>query len=343
MALARIGGVAIRGLVSCVPSGSEGVEDLARRFGDDQARRIAQATGIRRRHLAGPGQCTSDLGHAAATRLMRALDWDPETVDALIVVTQTADHPLPAAACLLQDRLGLPRTCAAFDLNLGCSGFVYGLWAAGGLVGTLVTPGGRPTRALLIAGDTTSRLLDPDDRGVAPLFGDAASACALEADDSAAQMVVHLGTDGAGAPYLCATAGGRRERPGRPLSMDGTQVFVFTLREVPGAIAATLDAAGWTVGDVDRFVLHQANEMMIRRLGHKIGAPDDRLLVALAERGNTSSASIPLAITDMLGDELRAGTRRLLLSGFGVGWSWATAACELGPLSVCETMTADPD
>ncbi|MDG3442960.1 3-oxoacyl-ACP synthase III family protein [Nitrospirillum amazonense] len=340
MALARLNGVAVRGIVSALPARVEDTADLAARFGEEAARRLATATGIHARHLAAPGQCTSDLAVPAAQALLDGLGWAADSVDLLVFVSQTHDQVLPATACLVQRRLGLSKSAAAFDLSLGCSGYVYGLWAAGSALASLLPRAdGRPARALLLAGDTTSHILDPDDRAVAPLFGDAAAATALEIDAAAPPMIVDVGTDGAGAPYLMA-AGGAMRGPDRPprLFMDGTQVFAFTLREVPGAIAATLAAIGWTAADVDRFVLHQANEMMLRRLGHKIGATDEQLVLALARHGNTSSASVPLALTDAVAADLKAGALRVLLSGFGVGWSWATAAATLGPLAVCETI-----
>ena len=333
MVASRIDGVCVRGVVGCVPEGRETVEELARRFGEDTARKIAAATGIEERRIVAPGQCTSDLAEAAARRLLDGLGWEPDSVDLLILVTQTHDHTLPGTASLLHRRLGLRKGAAVLDITHGCSGFIYGLWTAGGLL----KAAGR--RALLLVGDTTSRLIDPEDRAVAPLFGDGAAAVALELDDAAAPMVFDLGSDGAGAPYLAADGGAMRhpDRPAR-LFMDGTQVFAFTLREVPGSVRAALDGAGWTTDMVDHLVLHQANAQMIRHLGQKLGVAADRTVIALREFGNTSSASIPLAIAAALADGLAAGPRRLLLSGFGVGWSWGSAALVVGPLAVCDTV-----
>ena len=324
MVASRIDGVCVRGIVGCVPEGRETVEDLARRFGEDAARRIAAATGIEERRIAAPGQCTSDLAEAAARRLLDGLGWEPGSIDLLVLVTQTHDHTLPGTASLLHRRLGLRKRAAVLDLTHGCSGFVYGLWTAAGLL----KAAGR--RALLLVGDTTSRLVDPDDRAVAPLFGDGAAAMPMAFD---------LGSDGAGAPYLTAEGGAMRH-PNRParLFMDGTQVFAFTLREVPGSLRAALDAAGWTMEAVDHLVLHQANAQMIRHLGQKLGVAADRTVVALRDVGNTSSASIPLAIAGALAAPLAAGACRLLLSGFGVGWSWGSAALAVGPLAMCETV-----
>lgn len=331
MVASRIDGVSVRGVVGCVPEGCETVADLVHRFGEDAARKVAAATGIEERRIVAPGQCTSDLAEAAARRLLDGLGWEPGSVDLLVLVTQTHDHTLPGTASLLHRRLGLRKGAAVLDLTHGCSGFVYGLWTAGGLLKLA----GR--RALLLVGDTTSRLVDPEDRAVAPLFGDGAAAAGLELEEAAPPMVFDLGSDGAGAPYLAADGGAMRhpERPAR-LFMDGTQVFAFTLREVPGSVRAALDGAGWTMDMVDHLVLHQANAQMIRHLGQKLGVPMDRTVVALREVGNTSSASIPLALASALGRALAAGPRRLLLSGFGVGWSWGSAALVVGPLAICE-------
>ncbi|AUN32050.1 3-oxoacyl-ACP synthase III family protein [Niveispirillum cyanobacteriorum] len=336
MAQARINGIALRGIVSALPVGVEDVTHLAARFGTDQAERIAAATGIHRRHIAAPSQCMSDLALPAARDLLDRLGWGGDSVDLLICVTQTPDHPLPATACLLQHRLGLGKQCAAFDVGLGCSGYVYGLW----LTASLLAGMGRG-RALLVAGDTTSRTMAPDDRSVAPLFGDAATVTALEWDLDGSCLTVDTGTDGAGAPYLIQPGGGARQPDGPLLFMDGTQVFAFTLREVPKTIAATLTLAGSDIKSVDHVVLHQANEMMLRRLGAKIGAREDQLVMALADRGNTSSATIPLAMTDALSYPLMSGKRTLLLCGFGVGWSWGTAVWTTGPARVCRTILVD--
>lgn len=333
MVASRIDGVDVRGVVGCVPEGRETVGDLARRFGEDAARKIAAATGIEERRIVAAGQCTSDLAEAAARRLLDGLGWEPGSIDLLILVTQTHDQTLPGTASLLHRRLGLRKGAAVLDITHGCSGFVYGLWTAAGL---LKTAG---LRALLLVGDTTSRLVDPEDRAVAPLFGDGAAAIALELDGAASPMAFDLGSDGAGAPYLAADGGAMRH-PDQPprLFMDGTQVFAFTLREVPGSVRAVLECAGWTTDMVDHLVLHQANAQMIRHLGQKLGVSADRTVVALREVGNTSSASIPLALAASLAEPLAAGRRRLLLSGFGVGWSWGSAALAVGPLAVCETI-----
>ncbi|WP_207459110.1 ketoacyl-ACP synthase III [Azospirillum sp. SYSU D00513] len=339
MVASVIEGVGIAGLAACLPERRETVEELALRFGEEAARKIAKATGIEARHLVPPHQCASDLAEAAARRLLDRLGWDPGSVELLVTVSQTHDHILPGSGFLLHRRLELPKGAAVLDLGLGCSGYVYGLWTAAAM---LKAAGAR--RALLVAADTISRVIDPGDRTVAPLFGDAATATALELDPAAPPMAFALGSDGAGAPYLSVPGGGMR-RPDEPahLFMDGTQVFAFTLREVPDSVRAALALAGWGMAEVDHLVLHQANAQMIRHLAQKLGATPEQAVVALAGFGNTSSASIPLALVAALPDRLRAGAARLLLSGFGVGWSWGSAAVTVGPLRACETMLLGAD
>ena len=342
MTASVIDGFRIAGIVSCLPAAQRTSQDLARQFGPDAAAKIAKATGISAMHVCPPSQCTSDLAVSAASALLEKLDWSPDSIDLAIFVSQTHDHILPASACLLHERLGLSKSCAVFDQGLGCSGYVYGLWTALCLLASI---NGGFGRALLLAGDTTARLCAPDDRTVTPLFGDAAAATAVEADHGRIRrMTFNLGTDGAGAPYLTVPGGAMRD-PGRPprLFMDGTQVFAFTLREIPANIAATLRQADQTPADIDYFVLHQANAQMIRHLGQKIGARPDQIVLALDSFGNTSSASIPLAMTTGLARQLPERPLKLLLSGFGVGWSWGSVSLSTAPPVTCETLLLGED
>lgn len=342
MSRASIPGIAIRGLLCGLPEGSDDLASLSARFGEDAARRIAEATGIRARRIAPPGQCLSDLAFATAGTLLEKLGWDPASVGLIVVVTQTGDYVLPATACLLQTRLGLPENAAAMDITLGCSGYVYGLFSAMSQLVALDT-----SRALLIAGDTTSHHTDPNDRAIAPLFGDAVSVTALEKDAAAPAAHFALGTDGTGAPYLITEDGGARN-PGHPqLFMDGTQVFAFTLKRVPANVREVLDVAGQTLADIDHVVFHQANEMMLRHLGQKLGIAEDRLVIDMAEVGNTSSASIPVAMAQGLAAPLTAplttAHKKLLLCGFGVGWSWGSVVLDLPPLAVCGVIDVPGD
>jgi len=341
----RIRGVKIAGIASAVPASSLDHLKTAERAGvsTEEAEKIAEMTGVYQRHVAPISCCTSDLANAAAQRLMADLNWAPESIGALVVVSQTHDYALPATACILQRRLALARSCAAFDVSLGCSGYVYGLWLCGGLLADGVR------RVLLLAGDTMSRACSPQDRSTVFLFGDAGTATALERDPNAPNLTFVLGTDGSGEEFLIQPASGFRNRAtpdsfnrlrtpegsmrnSLDLFMDGTEVFRFTLREVPTMVAEVLSEAGWTLDDLEAFVPHQANQFMLRHLAKRLKVPSGKLALSLERFGNTSSASIPLTLSHCLNERLRRAPARLLLAGFGVGWSWGTAAVTLGPM-----------
>ncbi|MGI9457460.1 MAG: 3-oxoacyl-ACP synthase III family protein, partial [Aeoliella sp.] len=321
MATAHITGVRIAGVSASVPEQVCSWEDQATVFGRDLAAKISDATGVKHRRVAPPELCASDLCAQAAQRLLDDLGWELDSIDVLIFISQTPDYRLPATACVLQSRLGLSQSCAAFDLSLGCSGYVYGLWVASQMIGP-----NRCQRVLVLAGDTVSRLTSPDDQSTAGLFGDAGSATALEYDPRAQPMVFQLGTDGEGEDSLRVPAGGARLPIGSPeesyLQMDGADVFAFTLKVVPGLVRRTLDSAGWTVDSLDRIVMHQANTFLLNHLSKRLKAPAEKRVLALDGFGNTSCASIPLAMCNSLSSELTTRPQNLLLVGFGVGWSW---------------------
>jgi 3-oxoacyl-[acyl-carrier-protein] synthase III len=341
-------GVRVVGIASAVPpavitplqtAGPAGVSP-------EEAQKIAQMTGVQQRRVADPSCCTSDMAYAAARRLLDDLKWDLDSVDALVFVSQTHDYDLPATACILQHRLGLSSHCAAFDISLGCSGYVYGLWVCANLAA------GGAKRVLLLVGDTTSRVCSPQDRSTAFLFGDAGTATALEQDPSAPDMAFVLGTDGSGEKFLYLPDSGFRQKeaeensglpPGDilvrgPLAiyMDGSEVFSFTLRRVPSMIKDVLATAGWTLDEVDAVVPHQANLFMLKHLAKRIGIPVEKLVISLDEFGNTSSASIPLALNHRMTQRLTQAPSKLILAGFGVGWSWGAVALTCGPLVMPE-------
>lgn len=328
-----------------MPASARGLADLTHRFGEQESAKIVASTGIQTRRVADDDTCASDLCRRAAERLLQELDWDPASVDVLIFVSQTPDYILPATSCVLHRKLGLSKVCAAFDINQGCSGYVYGLWVAASLLNQ------HQKRALLLVGDTITKLTGAQDRSVVPIFGDAGTASAIEWQGGSESWWFELGTDGSGEDHLKVSAGGFRNRgpagsvdraagedaPVRSdadLYMNGPEVFAFTLREVVPLIARVAKAASWSTSDVDAFVLHQANRFMLEHLAKKGGIPKDKLPLALAEFGNTSSASIPLTLVHSLGDRLAHDSLRLILSGFGVGFSWGAVAMTAGPVTI---------
>ena len=336
--------VALRGVVCAVPERVVANDAFFTRFGEESVRDVVKMIGVETRHWVAEGGTTSDLCLAAARRLLERLDWAAASIDALIFVSQTPDQRLPATACVLQGELGLSTRCLAFDVGLGCSGYVYGLW----LASAMISAGCR--RVLLLAGDTSSRMVDPADRGTALLFGDAGSASAIEFSPGAPAIHFVLGSDGAGAANLMVQAGGFRppapdaRRPeGRSpehLFMDGGEVFAFTLRAVPALVADTLADAGRTAEEVDLYLLHQANRFMLRHLAKKIGAPNERVPINIDQYGNTSSASIPLLLTTSVAERVTGAPARVLMAGFGVGYSWGSALIDLAALACAETITA---
>jgi len=306
------------GIVTALPETISENAALGAAFGDETMAKIIAATGIERRPVS-HGHTVSQLGCAAAEALLDRLGWERDSIGLLVVVTQTPDYPLPSTACVMQHRLGLSKATAAFDLALGCSGYVYGL-----SVVTAMMQSGGISRALLVSGDITTHMISESNRALAPLFGDAVAVTALELSDDG-HIAFDLGSDGSGAPYLISKTGGLAE-PGKPeLFMDGTQVMAFSLKQVAPSVERTLAAAGRTIGEMDHVVLHQANAMMLKTLGQKIKAREDQLVYAVRDFGNTSSTSIPLALCDHLAKTAPKADLSLLLCGFGVGWSWATA------------------
>jgi 3-oxoacyl-[acyl-carrier-protein] synthase-3 len=302
-----------------------------------QLARLAKAVGLRERRVAADGVTALDLCADAAARLLDEAAVDATSLDAIVFVTQTADHPQPNNASLLHACLGMSKAAAAYDLSLGCSGWVYGLHQAAMLCGA------GAARVLVCAGDTLSRVVDPADPATAPLFGDAGSAILVEKTGEASAMHFVFGTDGKGASAIIVPAGGARQPQGRGtdscLRMDGAAVYEFALREVPPAVAGVLKLAGWSPEAVDHLVLHQANRFVVSSVARKCGFPEAKVPMDLAEQfGNQSSASIPAAMAHACADSLQGGRRRLVVCGFGVGFSWGAAALEAGPMVVAPTL-----
>ncbi len=330
MASSTVAAPLVRGIVTCVPARTFDNTRDTTAFTRDEVRKVVAMAGVSERRIVDGRTCSSDLCYGAAVTLLDALGWERSSVEGL--VTQTPDYFMPSSSCLLQERLGLSTECAAYDLGLGCSGYVYGLWLA-----ALMLQAGGLRRVLLLHGETPTLYADEADRSVSLLFGDAGSATALERQDTPdARWTFVLRTDGSGAEHLIVRGGGFRDRfcPDRRrhyVAMDGAEVFNFTIREVPPLIEDTLKAAGCSPDDVDYYVFHQSNRFIIRHLMTKCGMPADKVPMTLDRYGNTVGPSVPLTITR--GIDLSAAGRplRLLLLGYGVGLSWGSALVTLPP------------
>lgn len=317
--------------------------ELAREFPEWSVGKIEQKTGIVERHIAAPDETASDLVVRAAEKLFAGGLCSPDEVDFILFCTQSPDYVLPTTACSIQNRLGVPTTAGALDYNLGCSGFVYGLGLAKGLIET-----DQARRVLLLTGETYSRYINPCDKSVRTLFGDAGAATIVEGVDRLERMVGPFvyGTDGSGAENLIVRTGGARNlrtsessaivadekgnaRSEDDLFMNGAEIFNFTLRTIPDAVNTLLAKAGISLEDVDAFVFHQANEYMVEHLRKKMSIPAEKSVLAMRYCGNTVSSTIPIAIADGLEKGLIKAGQQLALVGFGVGYSWGAAMVRL--------------
>lgn len=290
---------------------------------------IYEKTGIGARHIAAEGECASDLAVAAAEKLFREHDVDRASIDFVLLCTQTPDYPLPTTACLVQSRLGLPTSVGALDFNLGCSGYVYGLSLADGLIRS-----GAAKRVLLLTAETYSKYIHREDRSLRTIFGDGAAATLVEAARERTLWAFQFGTDGTGADTLLVTEGGarpkhdaikprHRHRWESTLYMDGPSLINFTVAAVPKLVENILAAADTTRDKIDLFLLHQATRKMLEQLREALHLAPERMPMALENYGNTVSSTLPILIDDLRrGGELKPGMQSLLV-GFGVGWSWA--------------------
>jgi 3-oxoacyl-[acyl-carrier-protein] synthase-3 len=328
----------VRALDFHLPERTLTTEQLAAECPDWQAGKVDAMTGIEERHLAADGECASDLAVKAARKVFDAGIFRPDEIDFLLFCTQTPDYLLPATACLIQERLGLPQSAGAFDYNLGSSGYVYGLGVAKGLIES-----GQARNVLLLTGDTYTRLVHPRDRSVRPVFGDAATATVIGGREGGDPLIGPFiyGTDGRGGAHLMVPAGGMRTprtsetaaamedaggniRSQENLVMNGGEIFEFTLSAVPKMVRELLERAGKREDEIDLFVFHQANRYMLEHLRKKIKLPKEKFYISI-RHGNTTSSSIPLALKKaVLEDKLTEGAL-VMLVGFGPGYSWGAA------------------
>ncbi len=334
MALSTLHHVRFAGMASCVP---HRVLDNLRDCPPSQRserERLVRNIGIQTRRICPEWQTFSDLACVATEKLLEELQWQREEIDALIVVTQSPDYLIPATAIIVQDRLGLAHSTIAFDVNLGCSGYPFGLH----LLGSMISAGG-VKKTLLLVGDKCANVKDP-------LFSDAGTATALEFDASAPPMYFDLNSDGSGQRAIMLPAGGHREPysirhaiPSRDehgntvmpgdLILDGPAVLSFSTQRVPPAVQRLLEYTGLEKDAIDYFVFHQANRMINETIRKKLQLPPEKVPSTLHDLGNTSGASLPITMTARLHDTLAQGRHKLLLSGFGIGLSWGSVVLDI--------------
>ena len=323
--------IRVAGIGAAVPVGRVTNDDLAHQV-ETSDEWIVERTGIRERRKLAPGLATSDLAITAARAALDDAGMGADDVDLLVVCTCTPDQPMPAAAALVARALGFRG--AAMDLNAACSGFVYGLVTVASM---LTAAGGRA--ALLIGADALTRWMDPADRGTLPLFGDGAAALVMRpADDGPGMLAWDLGVDGDGADLLKVPAGGTLlpasvetlEAGDHYVKMEGREVFRRAVRSVEASCSAVLAEAGTSPDEVGLFVPHQANSRIVDAITPRLGIKPDRVMMNIDRYGNTSAASIPIALCEAAAEGRLNDGDLVLLAGFGAGMTWATALLRWG-------------
>lgn len=324
MNFAAIGPIAVH-----FPERVETNADLQRQFPQWDMDLIYTKTGIASRHIAAPNECSSDLAVAASQKLFHRYDIDPQSIDFLLLCTQTPDYPLPTTACLLQQRLGMRQSSGALDFNLGCSGFVYGLALADGLIRS-----GSVRRVLLVTAETYTKFIDPTDRSLRTIFGDAAAATLIEAAPEPTLASFQFGTDGSGADTLIVNRGGarpaedaikprHRHRWPSALYMDGPSLINFTVSAVPQLLDKVINGSNIRRDEVQLYLFHQATLKMLEQLRERLAIPESQFPIVMEHCGNTVSSTLPIVIDALRNDGRLAPGVQSMLVGFGVGWSWA--------------------
>ena len=337
MALLQFRNTGVTGLAAAVPKTVVHNYEYTQYFSAKQVKEVVDKVGIKERRFADAKTCSSDLCFAAAEKLIHEMEIDKREIDLLVFVSQTPDYRMPATSLLLQDRLGLSNHTIAFDINLGCSGFIYGLSV---VYGFMRHPNIR--KALLLDGETRSKVYSPKDRKTAFLFGDGGVAALIEQNEKFGDSFFSMNSDGSREHLIKINAGGYRNpsssetlkekvvdefgniRNEEQGYMNGGDVFNFVIREIPKDFKKIIEFSGIDKGKIDFFIFHQANDFMNGYLVKKLKIDPTKAPSTIAKFGNTSSVSLPLTIVSELKDKLK-DRKQLFLSAFGVGMTWASA------------------
>lgn len=335
MAFFSIHNVSITGLASAVPKTSISNYSL-KHFEEEELQKLIQTIGIEQRRVAPDQICSSDLCVAAAEKLIDELNWNKEDIDALFFVTQTPDYLLPGTSLVIQDRLGLPRSCVTFDINQGCAGYVYGL----SLISSFMSSS-KLKKGLLLVGDTITKLIAPEDKSLGPIFSDCGTATALVYDKTSVPLYFNMDSEGKDHKAIMVQKGGSREplmdKERQFLSMKGLEVFNFSLKKVVPNIETLFLRSQQDKNSIDKFVFHQANSLILGSIANKLNLDKTKVPSSLKEFGNTSSATIPLTITTQLPTNNRIQNKKLVFSGFGVGLSLASVIIEFNDV-ICPSL-----
>ncbi|MEN5309415.1 ketoacyl-ACP synthase III [Chryseobacterium cucumeris] len=305
-------------------------EDLEKQFPEWSSERIQEKVGISQRHISSDSETVLDMAVQSSEKIFE--NYDRNKVDFILFCTQSPEYFLPTTACILQDRLGLRKNIGAIDFNLGCSGFVYGLAFAKGLIA-----GGIAKSILLVTSETYTKHIHPDDKGNRSIFGDASASAIIEKSEGNDYQFC-LGTDGSGAENLMVKKGAfkkdfelnpEHEFGPENIYMNGPEIFNFTIENIPGLVKETLEVNSMTMDDIDHFVFHQANSFMLNYLRKKTKIPAEKFYIDMEKTGNTVSATIPIALKNMMDKGMLKQGDKVLMAGFGVGYSWGATIMEI--------------
>lgn len=348
MAFIEVENVRLSGLTVCLPH--KVVENSNYDVVPESERpAFIDAVGIERRRVADKDVCTSDLCYEAAEHLLDKLKWAKEDVELLVFVSQTPDYRMPATSCVLQNRLGLPKTCMTIDVSQGCSGYVYGLSVIGSLLSN-----GTIKKGLLLVGNTQSKNINYNDKSTYPLFSDVGSATALEYNpEHSDYFKLYYMTDGGGEKTIIIPDGGYRnvvtpesfvekeyeggiKRNGLNLFMQGDDVFAFVISNIPKATKTMFEHYSIDSDKIDYFLIHHASKFIINKLKKKLNIPDEKAPILLKDFGNSSNASIPLIMAKALESEILSRPLSLYVSGFGVGLSLGVGVLNINKPQCCD-------
>lgn len=345
--------VAIRGIAACVPKqiSENSTLDI---WGSQGADSFILSTGVERRRVSDVKTCTSDLCIFAVEKLLDSLKWKKEEVDCLIFVTQTPDYILPASSCIIQNKLGLSKSCFCLDISLGCSGWVYGLNTISALLSS-----GNMKKGLLLTGDTSSKVCSKEDKSTYPLFGDAGTVTALEFDEKEeSKMCFVTEVDGSGGDVITIPDGAFRNQTTEAsfikkekgegiilnplqLHLEGMDVFSFGISKAPSSVNLLMDTFNINKEEVDYFIFHQANLFMNEKIRKKLKLPIEKVPYSLKDFGNTSSASIPLTLVTQVNYRLNNDSLSHIACGFGVGLSWGSVHFKTNKITCLDLLEYD--
>ena len=347
MPILKTTNVKLTGICCALPQNVKSIYEIGEGyFSESEIEKATNSVGVKELFVAEDDQTAADFCYAAAEKLIENLKWDKDSIDGLLFISQTPDYKMPATACVLHGRLGLKSDCIALDINLGCSGFVHGLFVASQFI-----QGGSCKRILVLTGDTLRRHIAPQDKGISFIISDGGAATAVEYTQQLTPMTLIMKADGSGYGDLIIEAGGERlpyseetkqlyedkdgsKRAKENLYMNGMNIFTFAIKQVPNLINQILEEHPWDKETVDLFLMHQANAYMVKYIAKRAKIDENKIPINIGKFGNTNGSTIPFLICDIKDDWQMK--KNVVLAGFGVGLSWGAVACQLTSLEHTE-------